>query len=228
MTARRALQDRLSELNPDSGDRPDLQHAELRPDGDAVVEDWHDFVLADCERCGGVLKPDVVFFGESVPKPRVEQAYHLVDSAEVLVVLGSSLTVMSGLRFVRHAARQERPSVIINRGTTRGDELAALKLEVGCSEVLTRAGGAPALGWEPWPRRQNPSVEQAAEGVADAAADLAEAVADPAHHVAGAAHQLAGAVPRPSPIPPKGLPNPPNSMLPIRTPESMSLPLQRL
>lgn len=141
VTSRRALQDRLSAVNPDRGDRPELQHAELRPDGDAEVEDWHDFGLADCARCGGVLKPDVVFFGESVPKPRVEQAYHLVDSAEVLVVLGSSLTVMSGLRFVRHVARQERPNVIINRGATRGDELAALKLEVGCSEALTSLAG---------------------------------------------------------------------------------------
>jgi len=141
VTARRALQDRLSELNPDSGDHAELQHAELRPDGDAVVEDWQDFVLVDCERCGGVLKPDVVFFGESVPKPRVEQAYQLVDSADVLVVLGSSLTVMSGLRFVRHVARQERPTVIINRGATRGDDFAALKLETGCSETLTSLAG---------------------------------------------------------------------------------------
>jgi len=141
VTARRALQDRLSELNPDSADRPVLQHAELRPDGDAVVDDWQDFELADCERCGGVLKPDVVFFGESVPKPRVEQAYHLVDSADVLVVLGSSLTVMSGLRFVRHVARQERQTIIINRGATRGDGLAALKLETGCSEALTSLVG---------------------------------------------------------------------------------------
>ena len=106
------------------------------PDGDAVVEDWGSFVLAGCEGCGGRLKPDVVFFGESVPKPRVEQSYALVDRAEVLVVLGSSLTVMSGLRFVRHQAKRGLPTVIVNRGPTRGDDLATLKLEQGCSETL--------------------------------------------------------------------------------------------
>ncbi|HEY5820818.1 MAG TPA: NAD-dependent protein deacetylase [Propionibacteriaceae bacterium] len=135
-TPRTHLQDRLSALNPDLGEAPALEHAELRPDGDAVVEDWHDFVLADCLRCGGILKPDVVFFGETVPKPRVEAAYDLVNSGDVLVVLGSSLTVMSGLRFVRHSAKQQRPTVIVNRGTTRGDELASIKIEDGCAETL--------------------------------------------------------------------------------------------
>ena len=83
-----------------------LEHAELRPDGDAVVQDWRQFRLVGCVHCGGRLKPDVVFFGESVPKPRVEAAYALIERAEILVVLGSSLTVMSGLRFVRHNAKQ--------------------------------------------------------------------------------------------------------------------------
>ncbi|MBP2416396.1 NAD-dependent protein deacetylase [Microlunatus capsulatus] len=137
VSARLDLQQRLAALNPDLDEPPVLEHAELRPDGDAVVEDWTGFVLAGCEGCGGRLKPDVVFFGESVPKPRVEQAYALVDRAEVLVVLGSSLTVMSGLRFVRHQTKAERPTVIVNRGATRGDPLATLKLERGCSETLT-------------------------------------------------------------------------------------------
>jgi NAD-dependent SIR2 family protein deacetylase len=66
----------------------------------------------------------------------VEQAYALVDSAEVLVVLGSSLTVMSGLRFVRHNVKHQRPAIIINRGPTRGDELALIKVNEGCSEAL--------------------------------------------------------------------------------------------
>jgi NAD-dependent SIR2 family protein deacetylase len=79
----------------------------------------------------------VVFFGESVPRDRVERAYALVEAAEVLVVLGSSLTVMSGLRFVRHQAKCGRPVMIINRGATRGDELATLKIEGGCAETLT-------------------------------------------------------------------------------------------
>ena len=137
VSARLDLQQRLAALNPDLDEPPVLEHAELRPDGDAVVEDWTGFVLAGCEGCGGRLKPDVVFFGESVPKPRVEQAYALVDRADVLVVLGSSLTVMSGLRFVRHQTKAERPTVIVNRGATRGDPLATLKLERGCSETLT-------------------------------------------------------------------------------------------
>ena len=136
-TPRSALQDRLGLLNPQLGGEVDPGHAELRPDGDAVVHDWRDFVLAPCLTCGGRLKPDVVFFGESVPKPRVEAAYALVDLAEVLVVIGSSLTVMSGLRFVRHQVKRGRPVVIINRGPTRGDELATVKLDAGCSEMLT-------------------------------------------------------------------------------------------
>jgi NAD-dependent SIR2 family protein deacetylase len=135
-TSRRETQRRLAALNPDVLPPDRLEHAELRPDGDAVVESWSDFVLADCTGCGGRLKPDVVFFGESVPKDRVEQAYAYVDAAEVLVVLGSSLTVMSGLRFVRHSARAGRPVVIITRGSTRGDDLATVKLEAGCSETL--------------------------------------------------------------------------------------------
>ena len=134
---RRQVQTRLARLNPGLEDPPVLEHAELRPDGDAVVRDWRDFTLASCEECGGRLKPDVVFFGESVPKARVEAAYSLVERAEVLVVLGSSLTVMSGLRFVRHQVKRLQPVVIINRGATRGDELATLKIDHGCSEALT-------------------------------------------------------------------------------------------
>jgi NAD-dependent SIR2 family protein deacetylase len=136
-TPRISLQGRLSSLNPQLRGEVPAGHAELRPDGDAVVEDWHDFVLAPCLACGGRLKPDVVFFGESVPKARVEQAYALVDQAEVLVVAGSSLTVMSGLRFVRHQRKKGLPVVIINRGVTRADELATLRLDAGCSETLT-------------------------------------------------------------------------------------------
>ncbi len=136
VTSRRELQDRLAVLNPDVGAPRVLEHAELRPDGDAVVDEWGDFVLADCLICGGVLKPDVVFFGESVPRDRVEASYALVDAADVLVVLGSSLTVMSGFRFVRHQSKAGRDVVIVNRGTTRGDDLATLKLDAGCAETL--------------------------------------------------------------------------------------------
>jgi NAD-dependent SIR2 family protein deacetylase len=133
---RSELQRRLADTNPEAHQPQRLEHAELRPDGDAVAQDWQRFRLVGCECCGGPLKPDVVFFGESVPKPRVEAAYRLVECADVLVVLGSSLTVMSGLRFVRHQAKRAQPVIIINRGPTRGDELAFLKIDNGCSETL--------------------------------------------------------------------------------------------
>jgi NAD-dependent SIR2 family protein deacetylase len=136
-SARTELQDRLADANPQLNEPPVLEHAELRPDGDAVARDWQQFRLVGCLQCGGRLKPDVVFFGESVPKARVEAAYALVERADVLVVLGSSLTVMSGLRFVRHQARQQQPVVIINRGPTRGDDLATVKIDSGCSETLS-------------------------------------------------------------------------------------------
>ena len=136
-SARSELQRRLTSANPKLEQPQVLQHAELRPDGDAIAKDWQQFRLVGCMQCGGRLKPDVVFFGESVPKSRVEAAYALMQRAEILVVLGSSLTVMSGLRFVRHNAKLQRPVVIINRGSTRGDELASLKIEGGCSETLT-------------------------------------------------------------------------------------------
>jgi NAD-dependent SIR2 family protein deacetylase len=134
---RSELQRRLRNANPHLDEPHTLEHAELRPDGDAVVQDWRRFRLVGCRRCGGRLKPDVVFFGESVPKPRVEAAYELLERGEILVVLGSSLTVMSGLRFVRHNAKRQRLVMIINRGATRGDEFASLKIDRGCSETLT-------------------------------------------------------------------------------------------
>lgn len=135
-SARSELQRRFAQANPQVDQPQRLQHAELRPDGDAVARDWQQFQLIGCLNCAGRLKPDVVFFGESVPKARVEAAYGLVEYAEVLVVLGSSLTVMSGFRFVRHQAKKQQPVLIINRGPTRGDDLASLKIENGCSEAL--------------------------------------------------------------------------------------------
>ena len=136
-SARSELQRRLAHANPEVDQPQRLEHAELRPDGDAAAQDWRQFRLAGCVECGGRLKPDVVFFGEAVPKVRVDAAYALVEAADVLVVLGSSLTVMSGLRFVRHQAKDQQPIVIINRGPTRGDDLATLKIDHGCSESLS-------------------------------------------------------------------------------------------
>ena len=135
-SVRSELQRRLAQANPQVDQPQRLEHAELRPDGDAVAQEWRQFRLVGCLKCGGRLKPDVVFFGEAVPKARVDAAYALVEQAEVLVVLGSSLTVMSGLRFVRHQAKYQQPIVIINRGPTRGDDLATLKINNGCSESL--------------------------------------------------------------------------------------------
>ena len=139
VTPRTRLHERLTSLNPDFAEQH--RDAMVRPDGDVELEDTSDFTLAACQTCGGVLKPDVVFFGENVPPARVERCYAAVDGLPaiggVLLVAGSSLTVMSGLRFVRRAAKAGTPVVLVNRGPTRGDDLAAYKLEVGTSEFLT-------------------------------------------------------------------------------------------
>jgi NAD-dependent SIR2 family protein deacetylase len=139
VTARSALHRRLTELNPGFAERH--LAAEVRPDGDVELDQTHDFVVAGCRECGGVLKPHVVFFGENVPVDRVERCYAAVDSltdvAGALLVAGSSLTVMSGLRFVRRAAKAGIPVVVVNRGETRGDELATYRLDLGTSEFLT-------------------------------------------------------------------------------------------
>lgn len=134
---REEIQSCLDELNPGFTCWAGIEgHPELRPDGDAVVDEWADFVVAPCPACGGILKPDVVFFGEAVPKDKVRVAMAWVDAAEAIVTLGTSLTVMSGLRFVRQAARAGKPVVVVNRGHTRADEMADLKLDAGTSDVL--------------------------------------------------------------------------------------------
>jgi len=109
----------------------------LNPDGDVALEETGGFTVVDCLACGGLLKPDVVFFGENVPKPRVEECFALVSSASALVVLGSSLTVMSGLRYVRHASSLGIPVLIVNQGTTRGDDLATARLDAPLGGTLT-------------------------------------------------------------------------------------------
>ena len=102
-----------------------------------ALEETAGFTVADCLSCGGVLKPDVVFFGENVPRPRAEACYALVERSRALLVLGSSLTVMSGFRFVRHAARLRRPIVIVNQGATRGDGYATATLDAPLGRTLT-------------------------------------------------------------------------------------------
>ena len=138
--SRDAMAQRLIELNPDFAD--EVADAEIAPDADAVIESTAHFRVADCAVCGGMLKPDIVYFGENVPRARVDAAFAMVDSSDALLVAGSSLTVMSGLRFVRHAHKTDRPVVIVNRGVTRGDDLATVKIDAGCSPVLTHLGDA--------------------------------------------------------------------------------------
>ena len=134
---RSELADELEQLNPGFTERAEaVGGIAVAPDADAWVQETDTFRFVDCHRCGGMLKPDIVYFGESVPKVTVEQAYALVDEADALLVAGSSLTVFSGLRFVRHAAAQGRTVAIINRGPTRGDDLATVKVDAGCSELL--------------------------------------------------------------------------------------------
>ncbi|MFD9700762.1 NAD-dependent protein deacetylase [Lentzea sp. NPDC059081] len=135
LSPRIELDHRLREANPDFAATTD----EINPDGDVFLpeEQVRGFTLVPCVECGGVLKPDVVFFGENVPRPRVEQCYSLVDNARSLLVLGSSLTVMSGLRFVRRAAEAGLPVVIINRGETRGDPCASLRVDLPLGKSLT-------------------------------------------------------------------------------------------
>ena len=136
VTSRHYLQDRMAQANPGVGVDTWRGHPELRPDGDAVVDDWGGFVVPACERCGGVLKPDVVFFGETVPRDRVDQARQWVDQTDALLVVGSSLSVMSGLRFVRQAAARGLPIIIMNHGATRGDDLATVRLDGPVSDLL--------------------------------------------------------------------------------------------
>jgi NAD-dependent SIR2 family protein deacetylase len=112
----------------------------VNPDGDVDLpeEDLDAFRTVDCDACGGVLKPDVVFFGESVPTERVARCFSLVEQSAALLVLGSSLTVMSGYRFVLHAAKLGIPVAIVNSGATRGDAKASVRVDASLGVVLPR------------------------------------------------------------------------------------------
>ncbi|MEU7410232.1 NAD-dependent protein deacetylase [Streptomyces sp. NPDC042638] len=135
VSPRRELARRLGAANP--GFHP--VSATINPDGDADLTDEQvgDFRVLPCTVCGGVLKPDVVFFGEAVPPQRVEHCRELVREATSLLVLGSSLTVMSGLRFVRQAARDGKPVLIVNRDPTRGDVHAGTRVALPLGSALT-------------------------------------------------------------------------------------------
>lgn len=135
--SRAALAEQLEAANPGFAERAErLGGLAVAPDADAVVADTDSFRFVDCPACAGMLKPDIVYFGENVRKEVVDQAYSLVDESDALLVAGSSLTVFSGYRFVRHAAARGIPIAIINRGPTRGDDLATVKVHGGCSELL--------------------------------------------------------------------------------------------
>jgi NAD-dependent SIR2 family protein deacetylase len=139
-TPRAELDRRLAAANPGWDARlAAVGSTDRRPDGDAVLDDAaaESFQVAGCAACHGVLKPDVVFFGENVPGTRVQACYAMVERSRALLVLGSSLTVMSGFRFVRHAARLGRPVVIVNQGATRGDGYAAVTLDAPLGQTLT-------------------------------------------------------------------------------------------
>jgi NAD-dependent SIR2 family protein deacetylase len=146
-SARTELERRLEAANPGWDARLATSvSVSPRPDGDVVLDDeaTESFQVVDCSACHGVLKPDVVFFGENVPRPRAEACYAMVERSRALVVLGSSLTVMSGFRYVRHAAGLQRPVVIVNQGATRGDAYASATLDAPLGPTLT--GLVSALG----------------------------------------------------------------------------------
>jgi NAD-dependent SIR2 family protein deacetylase len=136
-------QRRLAALNPAFDPTP----LALAPDGDVDLGSVAGYRVASCPRCCGVLKPDVVFFGEAVPRDRVTRGFEMVDAAEALLIAGSSLTVLSGYRFARHAHARGIPIVIVNRGSTRADKLATLKLDAGCSETLGALAGELDPAW---------------------------------------------------------------------------------
>jgi NAD-dependent SIR2 family protein deacetylase len=143
LSSRLELHERLVALNPGFAESV-ADELRTAPDGDVELEDTSGFRIAPCRVCGGVLKPDVVFFGEQVPRDRVARCYAAVDGARSLLVAGSSLTVMSGYRFVRHAAKVGIPVVVVNRGVTRGEAETTVKLDAGCTPTLTAL--ADALG----------------------------------------------------------------------------------
>ena len=136
--SRAELAEQLDALNPGFTEQVEaVGGSAVAPDADAVIADTTSFRYLDCSSCGGMLKPDIVYFGESVPKDIVQQAFSLVEGADALLVAGSSLTVFSGYRFVRHAAALDMPVAIVNHGPTRGDDLASIKVDGRCSELLT-------------------------------------------------------------------------------------------
>lgn len=132
---REDVQATLAACNPDWA----AHCAGTAPDGDADVEDTGGFVPPQCAACGGMLKPDVVFFGENVPRERVGDAQAALARSDAVLVVGSSLMVYSGYRFARMAREAGLPLAILTRGVTRADALATLKLDADCGDTLSAA-----------------------------------------------------------------------------------------
>ena len=137
--ARAELQRQLLAANPAWADI----EARVAPDGDVDIgdRDYSDFAVPDCPECGGILKPDVVFFGETVPRERVTRAFDSLTQADALLVAGTSLMVYSGYRFAEAAAAAGLPIASVNLGRTRADHLLSLKISAPCEEVLRDAAG---------------------------------------------------------------------------------------
>jgi len=153
------MQNRLLEQNPvlsqfEGSDAPDgdsdarlkapAPGAENFPadDDHLTAQTIENLKIPECEACGGVLKPDVVFFGENVNKDIVDDAFSSLEKAGALIVVGSSLMIYSGYRFARHADSVKKPIAIVNRGITRADDIAALKISTDCASALTAVAGA--------------------------------------------------------------------------------------
>ena len=132
--SRAAVASTIEELNPWLDDLEVQGH--VKPDGDVDVQVSEGFQVPDCELCGGVLKPEVVFFGEFVPPGVYDQAASLIQRSEALIVAGSSLVVNTGMRLVSLAHKRKIPIVIINRGPTKADRMATVRIEGGTSETL--------------------------------------------------------------------------------------------
>lgn len=131
--ARQSIAEQIAEDNPwlDTETVVDLS-----PDGDVEVRDVSTFVIPECSVCGGILKPDVVFFGEFIPTGKFAEASALMRSADALLIAGSSLIVNSGIRLLEQASRRRLPVVIVNRGVTKGDSRSTVKVDAGTSETL--------------------------------------------------------------------------------------------
>ncbi|CAM6103768.1 unnamed protein product [Calypogeia fissa] len=152
LTGRHEFQERVCDLNPEWAMAIQMLEKggpgnsasfgmKQRPDGDLEIDSkffQEDFQVPVCERCGGTLKPDVVFFGDNVPKARAQEAMAMVTSSDAVLVLGSSLMTMSAFRLVRTAIDQGAHLAVVNLGPTRADDIATLKVESRSGEVLTR------------------------------------------------------------------------------------------